>query len=89
MLADQPHPWYGMPLSLFGTCKSSAWLFSRCDLANARLQQKVDRYDVSSDELVQEVFQEAPAEPGKARLRIAGTGRCVTARCRQLPQHAR
>jgi Protein of unknown function (Hypoth_ymh) len=84
LLADRLHPWiWNAAQPLWDSQHFRLAVQAAATSLNARLQQKVNRRDVSDDKLVQEVFREANPEPGKARLRIPGDPSDLTVQSRQ------
>lgn len=73
LAADSLHDWVWAPArSLWNTAHFREAVQVAATSVNARLQSTSLRRDVSDSKLVQELFSDKPAEPGKARLRWPG-----------------
>jgi hypothetical protein len=71
--ADSLHPWVwdaARPMWEAGSLQTA--LQHAASSINARLQQKLDRYDLSESKLCQEAFSQSPPEEGRPRLRFPG-----------------
>jgi hypothetical protein len=84
LVADQFHPWVweaAAPLWFAGSRQEAVNAAARS--VNARLQQKLDRFDAAETSLCREAFSlDAPA-PGRPRLRFRGDRTSDTWRSRQ------
>jgi hypothetical protein len=82
--ADKFHPWvWGSARTLWESRHYRQAVQTAATALNAKIQDKVNRRDVSDAKLVQEVFREAAAEPGKSRLRVPGNPSDETVQNRQ------
>jgi hypothetical protein len=84
LVADQFHPWVwdaAAPLWDAGSNREAVHAAARS--VNARLQQKVRRYDISDTKLCREAFSFADATPHRFRLRLRGDHTSETWRSRQ------
>jgi hypothetical protein len=82
--ADKFHPWvWNSARTLWESHHCRQAVQAAATTLNAKIQDKVQRRDVSDTKLVQEVFSESVPAPGKPRLRIPGDSSSETVQSRQ------
>jgi hypothetical protein len=82
--ANRLHPWVwaaARPLLDAGQFRQAVQ--AAATAINARTQRKLRRQDVADDKLMQEVFSDKPAGPGRYRLRCPGDSNNPTVQSRQ------
>jgi hypothetical protein len=84
LAADQLHPWvWEAAAPMWHAGSTQAAVLAAAQSVNARLQQKLDRYDCSDAGLCREAFSRDDPAPGRPRLRFAGDRTSDTWRSRQ------
>jgi uncharacterized protein (TIGR02391 family) len=82
--ADKLHPWvWSSARTLWESHHYRQAVQTAATTLNAKIQDKVQRRDVSDTKLVQEVFSESAPALGKPRLRIPGDSSSETVQSRQ------
>lgn len=82
--ADKFHPWvWNSARTLWESHHYRQAVQTAATTINAKIQDKVQRRDVSDTKLVQEAFSDSAPAPGKARLRLPGDSSSETVQGRQ------
>jgi hypothetical protein len=82
--ADRFHPWvWDTARTLWESHHYRQAVHTAWTTINAKIQDKVQRRDVSDTKLVQETFSESAPVPGKLRLRVQGDPTTETVQSRQ------
>jgi hypothetical protein len=82
--ADKLHPWvWDSARTLWETRHYRQAVQTAWTTINAKIQDKVQRRDVSDTKLVQDTFSEQAPVPGKPRLRVQGDPTTETVQSRQ------
>jgi uncharacterized protein (TIGR02391 family) len=82
--ADKFHPWvWNSARTLWESHHYRQAVQTAATTLNAKIQDKVQRRDVSDTKLIQEVFSESTPAPGKPRLRMPGHPSSETVQSRQ------
>ena len=84
LLADRLHPWvWDSARTLWESRHYRQAVQAAATSLNAKVQDNVNRRDVSDDKLIQEAFGQNEPEPGKPRLRVPGVLTDESVRSRQ------
>ncbi|MDB1088733.1 TIGR02391 family protein [Streptomyces sp. ACA25] len=84
LIADRLHPWvWESAAPMWGAGARQDAVLAAARTINRRLQQKLDRHDISDSDLCLQTFDMKEPAPGKPRLRFPGDRTRPTWRARQ------